>query len=498
VTASLETFIERQYAASARAMRQSISPVGVVKARPGFGQTIVPMKGSTVASPVPASYDPDPDYFFHWYRDSAVVMDALRLLYCDGTVGEEAVADVADFVRFSLALDALDGRKLVQSPGWRDHVATDFEQFVRPDEDLARAHGEAIRAETRVNPDGTLDISRWPRPQHDGPPMRALALLRWARTGTSFGRENDEALAALLREDLAFTRRRCREPCFDIWEEEEGLHYYTLCISAAALDEGAYWFSAEGIRDEAAACREEAAALRQSLDAYWLPEEGFYRSRVLTSGARSSKELDMAVVFAAIHAGTTTGAHSVSDPRMHATLARLEAIFENAYEINRRREPGRRHLLFGRGLLFLDLGSRRVLLSRGRRRGRPLGRAGVPRARRRLSPHGPGVHPGARRALRAIRQGYGRANLGPPSRLELCGLHLQRQRAAGHPSPGRLEPFIYQRSHLLNVSRRDDPVNRNGSNAPVRPRKPRRRTRSQRSQPASRRSGPKPGRRPGC
>jgi glucoamylase len=340
VTASLETWIERQYAVSARNMRQSISPVGVVKARPGFGQTIVPVKGSSVASPVPASYDPDPDYFFHWYRDSAVVIDALRHLYLDGTVGEEAVEEVADFVRFSLALDALDGRKLVQSPGWRDRVATDFEQFVRPDEDLARAHGEAIRAETRVNPDGTLDISRWPRPQHDGPPMRALALLRWARTGTAFDREDGEALAALLREDLAFTRRRCREPCFDIWEEEEGLHYYTLCISAAALDEGAYWYSAEGIRDEAATCRAEAAALRQSLDEYWLPEEGFYRSRVLKSGARSSKELDMAVVFAAIHAGATTGPHSVSDPRMNATLARLERVFETAYAINRQREGG--------------------------------------------------------------------------------------------------------------------------------------------------------------
>jgi glucoamylase len=340
VTASFESWIERQYAVSAGAMQQSISPVGVVKARPGFGQTVVPVKGSVVASPVPASYDPDPDYFFHWYRDSAVVIDALRLLYLDGTIGEKAVADVIDFVRFSLALDALDGRKLVQSPGWRDRVATDFEQFVRPDEDLARAHGEAIRAETRVNPNGTLDISRWPRPQHDGPPMRALALLRWVRTGVSFDRVDGEALAALLREDLAFTRRHSREPCFDIWEEEEGLHYYSLCISAAALDEGAYWFGARGIRDEAAACREEAAALRQSLDGYWLAEEGFYRSRVLTSGARSSKELDMAVIFAAIHAGATAGAHSVSDPRMHATLARLERVFENAYAINRRREGG--------------------------------------------------------------------------------------------------------------------------------------------------------------
>ena len=61
-------------------MLKSISPVGIVKERPRFGQVIAPKPGSVVASPVLASYDPDPDYFFHWYRDSALVMDALRLL----------------------------------------------------------------------------------------------------------------------------------------------------------------------------------------------------------------------------------------------------------------------------------------------------------------------------------------------------------------------------------------------------------------------------------
>ena len=77
---TLERWIERQYPVAARNMLRSISATDVVKPRPGFGQTIVPVRGSVVASPVPASYDPDPDYFFHWYRDSAVVIDALRLL----------------------------------------------------------------------------------------------------------------------------------------------------------------------------------------------------------------------------------------------------------------------------------------------------------------------------------------------------------------------------------------------------------------------------------
>ncbi len=68
-----------------------------------------------------------------------------------------------------------------ESP-WRDAVAPEFRQYVRAEADLAAAHGEALLGETRVNPDGTLDISKWPRPQYDGPAMRAIALLRWQNT----------------------------------------------------------------------------------------------------------------------------------------------------------------------------------------------------------------------------------------------------------------------------------------------------------------------------
>ena len=63
---SLERWVDRQYRHAANAMRTSISAVGIVKTRPGFAQTVVPVRGSVVASPVLAAYDPDPDYFFHW------------------------------------------------------------------------------------------------------------------------------------------------------------------------------------------------------------------------------------------------------------------------------------------------------------------------------------------------------------------------------------------------------------------------------------------------
>jgi glucoamylase len=226
-------------------------------------------------------------------------------------------------------LQKLDGRDQ-PSPG----AQPVFEKFLR--RDLASAHGAAIPAETRVNPDGTLDISSWTRPQHDGAPLRALSVLRWVR-GHSFDAELRALVSRLVRSDLAFTFAHWREPSFDIWEEESGQHYYTLCVSAAALREGAQWLEGVGDADLARIYHTEAEVIHHALDGYWLPDERHYRSRVLASGQRSTKELDIAVILAAIHAVGDGLTHTVRDPHMHSSLQRLEELFDSAYPINRNR-----------------------------------------------------------------------------------------------------------------------------------------------------------------
>jgi glucoamylase len=337
---SLDQWIDRQYRHAGRAMMRSISPVDLVKDRPGFGQSIRAAKGAVIASPVLGAYDPDPDYFFHWFRDSAIVIDALRLLYEDGSVGKEALMHLADFVHFSLELAKLDGRTLVADARWRSGIAPDFEKFVRADAELAAAHGDGIASETRVNPDGTLDISKWGRPQNDGPALRALCLLRWARSA-HLDAKLSTALSRLLRSDLDFTIAHWRDACYDIWEEEKGCHYYTLCVAAAALEDGAVWLQSHGQPAMAQASRKQVTAIRKMLDGYWLEPEGYYRSRTLQTGARSTKELDIAVILAAIHAPNAAATHSVHDAKMHATLKQLEELFSREYLINRERPVGR-------------------------------------------------------------------------------------------------------------------------------------------------------------
>jgi glucoamylase len=203
-----------------------------------------------------------------------------------------------------------------------------------------------------VNPDGTLDVSRWARPQHDGPPLRALALLRWAAGGQLDAPLRAE-LAALIRSDLDFTLRHWHEPSYDIWEEEIGHHYYTLRVSAAALAEGAAWLRDLGDAAQAQRCREESQTVLRRLDDYWVgdpdPTHGYYRSRGLADDRPGPKALDISVILSAIHSlGPDRGVglqgqstHGPADPRMQATLARLDALFDAAYPINRGRAAGR-------------------------------------------------------------------------------------------------------------------------------------------------------------
>ena len=54
----LEDWIARERDHAARMLLTSISPVGIIKLRPRFGQIIAPKPGSVVASPVLAAYDP--------------------------------------------------------------------------------------------------------------------------------------------------------------------------------------------------------------------------------------------------------------------------------------------------------------------------------------------------------------------------------------------------------------------------------------------------------
>ncbi|WP_152428290.1 glycoside hydrolase family 15 protein [Methyloferula stellata] len=340
---TLPDWMMRQYQFCAVAMPRAISATDLVKERRGFAQTIRPVRGSILASTERASYDPDPDYFFHWLRDSALVMDALRLLIEDQSSGFEAVARFDDFIQFSAALSRLDGRAVLAGPDFRQAIDASFRAYVRPDAEFEALFGERVLGEARFNPDGTLDISKWSRPQHDGPALRALTLLRFWNLGGPRDKASDTVLQSLLEGDLDFTLRHWQEPCFDIWEEASAYHYHTRIVQYAALSDGAAWAEMRGDGARGQAYRVAAQELVLHLEDHFDPGQGVYLSPLpgtpQTGGSLLAMRLDIAVILGVLHAARPNGPHSVLDPKVLATLARLEQLFIKEYRINKEQGP---------------------------------------------------------------------------------------------------------------------------------------------------------------
>jgi glucoamylase len=336
---ALEDWIDQEARVAASAMLRAVSATKLVKERPGFGQRVAPGRGSVLASPVLAAYDPDPDYFFHWIRDSAIIIDALRVAPLEGLEKQAAVERLREFVDFNQALRKVDGRAFVHRGRFREKVQPSFLQYVRPDDEIAAVYGDAVLAEARVNPDGTLDFTRWARPQNDGPALQVLAFTRWRNAGTDMDSTLQAAMLDLVIGDLDFIRTHAADRSFDIWEEEAGYHYYTQLVQAEALARGAEWLEEQGDAMRARAYRSIADELRPRLDVYWSSEDGYYRSRNGVVGGLPGKTLDIAVILGVLHAGRAKGAHSVLDPKAQATLAALEDLFDAEYPTNRERPP---------------------------------------------------------------------------------------------------------------------------------------------------------------
>lgn len=325
---------------AAAKLAQGISATGLVMRRPGFGQTMRPAAGSVLASPAIAFNSGEPDYFFHWIRDSSAVMEAVRILANAEKPSGEWTARFKDFIQFSLGLRNIDGPRFLARADFRTKTSPEFQQYLRADEEIAAVQGSRAAGDVRYNADGTLDFIGWNRPQHDGPAQRALVAMRFEDDGLLTGEDEKQRLAELIDYDLGYTAEYAGEPCYDIWEEESALHYCTVLVQLASLEKGAARAERTGGGAAGKAFRGKAQDLRSLLDGFWSSSLGHYRSRLLPDGAESSKALDFAVILGIIHAGLDSGPHSVQDDKVLFTLAKLEQLFGAEYAINRGRAEG--------------------------------------------------------------------------------------------------------------------------------------------------------------
>lgn len=330
----LQDWGNAQFRQSAAKMADNVSATSLTMERTAFAQTVRPSKGSVLAAASTRVSETQPDYFFHWLRDSATVMDAGLVLIRAGVDAARWRANFADFVSFSLYLKRISGRRFLRETDIRSATDPKFRQFLRPEQELLSIEGEKVLDEVRYNADGKIDFLRWSRPQYDGPAARALTVMRYREAGAIDAKASPHA-NELLRMDLGHTRKVAGRNCFDIWEEEDADHYYTQLMQFAALAKGAEWAAAAGDAEHAGDLTLAARSAGDNLDRFWCHDRHFLRSRIPPPGRTPTKELDFAVILGLLHSGMPAETHSITDERALATMEKLTEMFGAEYALNR-------------------------------------------------------------------------------------------------------------------------------------------------------------------
>lgn len=322
-------WIAAQRLASARAMRGACSATHLTRHRAGFGWTVRPAAGSILASPRIAGWDPEPDYFHHWIRDSAIVLRAVPLaIRADPGARAFWLGLIADFIRFSLFISDPARRGPVRNP-LRESASQEYRHYLRPDAELAALCGDAWLGEPRLAADGAPDPEGWSRPQDDGPALRASALISVLEALPEAASPEAEALIA---RDLAYTTLVAGRPCIGPWEEAPPRRSsFTLIVQWDALDRGSARAGAQG---------GDGARMRAAADRAALLIEA--AADAATGGWRESIEappgrIDSATCLAILHARRMDGPFALTAARTLATVAALEQLFTDLYPINRGR-----------------------------------------------------------------------------------------------------------------------------------------------------------------
>ena len=264
------------------------------------------LPGTVVASPQRR----DPDYFFHWTRDAGLVMDALI--------------------------------------GWMEtHPSAQIESKVRDFISLSLRHQESAAltglGEPKFEVDGSPYMGPWGRPQNDGPALRAIALMRYARWLKAQGRAIDSNLyeaqipaRSVIKRDLEYISHHWRRPGFDLWEEVEGDHFYTRMVQRRALVEGAVF--AREMHDYGAAAwyAEQASQLSVAIQNHFDSARGLIIPTLNRTGGHDYKnsDLDVAVILGALHGFTGDGFLEYSDPRLALYAEKLVKAFQEIYPVN--------------------------------------------------------------------------------------------------------------------------------------------------------------------
>ncbi|KAJ3408449.1 glycoside hydrolase 15 protein [Chytridiales sp. JEL 0842] len=258
------------------------------------------LPGTIIAAPYPNRNN----YFFHWIRDGAMVMDVIAQLYKDAPVAEKPAFEkmFADFQSFSRKTQTTD----------------------------ASRYGDA-----KWNLNGSPYTGPWCNPQNDGPALRATSFMKYARTYLANGgsitkvRELYSGPQGVIKPDLDHVAKvyNLDNGC-DLWEEQRGAHFFTVATQRRSLAEGAEFARFMNDTDGATYYAAQSKALDTKIATFWNVAKQLVQT---TLGARY---LDAAVPLGSLHGSLADGVFGPGDDRILNTVYLFEQGFVSEYPLS--------------------------------------------------------------------------------------------------------------------------------------------------------------------
>ncbi|KAJ2988569.1 hypothetical protein NUW58_g3899 [Xylaria curta] len=221
--------------------------------------------GLVVASPSKA----EPDYWFTWTRDAALVLKAVYERFAhkyDGNLQKE----IHNYIISQAKLQAVSNPSGALSDG--------------------KGLGEA-----KYHVDGSAFTGSWGRPQRDGPPLRAITMIGYAKWLIENGYTStaNNLVWPIIRNDIAYTAQYWNQPGFDLWEEVNGNSFFTTAAQYRALIEGSALAKLLGTTCDA--CDAVAPQVLCYLQTYWSPSRGYVIANLNTNDGRQGKDANVAL-----------------------------------------------------------------------------------------------------------------------------------------------------------------------------------------------------------
>ncbi|KAF6834362.1 glucan 1,4-alpha-glucosidase-like protein [Colletotrichum plurivorum] len=214
----------------------------------------------------------DPPYFYTWTRDAGLVFKAVVDIFTD-SYDANLQTHIQNYIGSQARLQGVSN----PSGGLGDGAGLGEPKF---EVDLRPFTGA------------------WGRPQRDGPALRAIAIIGYAKWLVSNGYSStaSSVLWPVIRNDLNYVAQYWNQTGFDLWEEVQGSSFFTVASQHRALVEGSALARSLGLSCNA--CDAVAPQVLCFLGRFWSPS-GNYMIANINGNGRSGRDAN--VILASIH-----------------------------------------------------------------------------------------------------------------------------------------------------------------------------------------------------